>query len=337
MNSTNYSPLAPFPKNRMRRLRQAPALRSMVREARVHVSNLIMPLFIVPGEKIRKPISSMPGQFNLSIDMALEEAKRISDLGIPAVLLFGIPSSKDDSGSSAWQDDGIIQQTLRVFKEQLPELLLVTDLCFCEYTSHGHCGIMKNGCLDNDATLLGIVKQTISHARAGVDMIAPSGMIDGAVQAMRTALDQDGFSHLPIMSYAAKFASAFYGPFREAVQSAPQYGDRKSYQMDPANLSEALREVALDIQEGADIVMVKPAMAFMDVIHAVKTTFDVPLAVYNVSGEYAMVKAAAQQGWIDEGRIVTEITTGLKRAGADIIITYFAADLAQRAKGGFIE
>ncbi len=309
----------------------------MVRESRVHICDLIMPLFVVPGRNVKRTIASMPGQYNWSIDLALEEGKRIRDAGIPAVLLFGIPQSKDDTGSSSWQGDGIIQQALSAFKETLPDLTLITDLCFCEYTSHGHCGIMKEGRLDNDATLEGLVKQALSHAQAGSDMIAPSGMIDGAVQAIRSGLDAAGFSHLPIMSYAAKFASAFYGPFRDAAQSAPQYGDRKGYQMDPANRQEALREVALDIHEGADIVMVKPALAFMDIIHAVKSHFDVPLAVYNVSGEYAMVKAAAEKGWIDEEKIVSEMITGFKRAGADLIITYFATQIAEHAQGGFIE
>jgi porphobilinogen synthase len=326
-----------FPITRMRRLRGNPLVRRMVRETRLHVSNLIMPLFVVPGSKVRKPIGSMPGQFNLSVDMAVEEAKRIRDLGIPAALLFAIPDFKDETGSAAWQDDGIIQQTIRGIKEQVSDLSVITDLCFCEYTSHGHCGIMHGEKLDNDATLEIIVKQTLSHARAGADMIAPSGMIDGAVGAIRKGLDQHSFSDVPIMAYSAKFASAFYGPFREAVQSAPQFGDRKSYQMDPANIEEALREVALDIEEGADIVMVKPAMAFLDVLHAVKTRFQMPTAAYNVSGEYAMVKAAAEKGWIDGNRIMLEILNGIRRAGADMIISYFAMDYAKQAKGGVVE
>lgn len=326
-----------FPATRLRRLRMNPTMRNMVRETMVHTSDLILPLFIVPGERVKKPIASMPGHANLSIDMALEEAKKMRDLGIQATLLFAIPDYKDDTGSSAWQDDGIIQRAVRAIKEQVPELLVITDLCFCEYTSHGHCGILRGEQLDNDATLEIICKQTISHARAGADVIAPSGMVDGTVGAMRKALDEESFVDLPIMSYSAKFASAFYGPFREAVQSAPQFGDRKSYQMDPANLHEALREVELDIQEGADIVMVKPAMAFLDVLRAVKEKFNMPTAAYNVSGEYAMVKAAAEKGWIDEKRIMLEVLYGIKRAGADMIITYFAPEFAKLAKGGMIQ
>jgi len=295
-----------------------------------------MPLFVVPGSKVRKPIGSMPGQFNLSIDMAVEEAKRIFDLGIPAALLFAIPEYKDDSGSAAWQDDGIIPRVVRAMKEEVPGLAVITDLCFCEYTSHGHCGILNGDKLDNDKTLEIIVKQTLCHARAGVDIVAPSGMLDGAVGAMRKALDQNSFTELPILSYAAKFASGFYGPFREAAQSAPSFGDRKSYQMDPANLEEALREVALDIEEGADMVMVKPAMAFLDVLYAVKQKFNMPTAAYNVSGEYAMVKAAAEKGWIDGDRIMVELLYSIKRAGADMIITYFAQDYARMAKGGVV-
>lgn len=326
-----------FPTSRLRRLRMNPTLRSMVREHQVHVSDLILPLFIVPGSRVKKPISSMPGQCNLSVDMAVEEAKRIYDLGIPATLLFAIPDYKDDTGSSSWQDNGIIQQAIRAIKEQVPGLYVITDLCFCEYTSHGHCGIVCDGVLDNDKSLEILVKQTLSHAKHGVDMVAPSGMLDGTVGAMRKGLDEAGYTNLPIMAYSAKFASGFYGPFREAVQSAPQFGDRKSYQMDPANLQEALREVELDIQEGADIVMVKPAMAFLDVLHAVKEKFQMPTAAYNVSGEYAMVKAAAEKGWIDGDRIALEILNGIKRAGADLIITYFAADFAVKAKGGYIQ
>ena len=312
----------------MRRLRNSPALREMVRETTVTPSNLIMPLFVVPGRGIRKEISSLPGQYHLSLDRVGEEAAAIRDLGIPAVLLFGIPEHKDASGSAAWDDHGIIQSALKEIGREAPSLVKITDLCFCEYTSHGHCGIMKGEQLDNDATLEILCRQALSHASAGADMIAPSGMIDGAVRSIRQALDESSFSNISIMAYAAKFASAFYGPFREAVQSAPSFGDRHSYQMDPANGREALREVVLDVEEGADIVMVKPALAFLDIISRVKQELEMPTAAYNVSGEYAMVKAAAQRGWIDEQRVMTECLTSIRRAGADMIITYFARDFA---------
>jgi porphobilinogen synthase len=278
----------------------------------------------------------MPGVFNISVDTAVEEAKRYQDLGIQSVLLFAIPDFKDDTGSASWQDDGIIQQGIRAIKEQVPGMNVITDLCFCEYTSHGHCGIMHEGCLDNDATLDIIVKQTLSHAKHGVDMVAPSGMIDGAVGRMRTALDQEKYHDVAIMAYSAKFASGFYGPFREAAQCAPQFGDRKTYQQDPGNLHEAMREIELDIEEGADIIMVKPAMAFLDVVRTAKERFEMPTAAYNVSGEYSMVKAAAAQGWVDGERIMVEVLTSIKRAGADIIITYFAPEFAEKAKGGTI-
>lgn len=325
-----------FPVTRARRLRVSPALRSLVREHEVHTSDLIMPMFLVPGTKVMKPISSMPGIFNLSIDMAVEEAKRYQGLGLHSVLLFAIPEFKDDTGSAAWQDDGIIQQGIRALKEQVPGLTVITDLCFCEYTSHGHCGILKDGRLDNDATLEIIMKQTISHAKHGADMVAPSGMIDGAVGRMRAALDEQRFYDTAIMAYSAKFASGFYGPFREAAKCAPQFGDRKTYQQDPANINEALREIELDINEGADIIMVKPAMAFLDVVYAAKERFKMPTAAYNVSGEFAMVKAAAAQGWIDGDRVMLEVLTSIKRAGADIIISYFAPEFADKAKGGTI-
>ncbi len=289
----------------------------------------MMPIFLVPGSGIKKEITSLPGLFHLSVDKAVEEAKLIRDLGIPSVLLFAIPESKDPLGSSASRDNGVVQQAVRAIKEQVPHLSICTDLCFCEYTSHGHCGIIHNNDVDNDSTLKIIADQTLSHARAGADIIAPSGMMDGVVDAMRTALDGKGFSSTVIMSYAAKFSSAFYGPFREAVQSAPEFGDRRSYQMDPANGHEALREVEIDIQEGADIVMVKPALAYLDVIHAVKERFQIPTAAYNVSGEYAMVKAAAAKNWIDGQRVMLESLLSIKRAGADIIITYFAKEFAE--------
>ena len=318
-----------FPTNRLRRLRATPQLRKMVTETTVSPNNLIMPLFVVPGSNVRNEISSMPGQYQLSIDTMLEEAKKIEQTGLSSVLLFAIPESKDEAGSSAWNDNGIIQQSIRSLKEQVPGLTVITDLCFCEYTSHGHCGILDGDHLNNDATLENIVKQTLSHARSGADMIAPSGMIDGAVGAMRSALDSEKFSELPIMGYSAKYASAFYGPFRDAVDCAPGKGDRKSYQMDPANRAEALREAALDIEEGADIIMVKPALSYLDIISDLKHEFGLPTAAYNVSGEYAMVKAAAEKGWLDGERIMIEKLYSMKRAGADIIITYFAKEFAE--------
>ena len=335
-----------YTSNKLSRLRGTPSLRTMVQETTVTPADLVMPLFIVPGSSVRNEISSMPGQYQLSIDQAVQEAQRIYDLKIPAVLLFAIPESKDEIGSSAWQDDGVIQQAVAAIKEQVPGLVIITDLCFCEYTSHGHCGILSGDKLDHDATLEIIIKQTLSHAKAGADMIAPSGMIDGAVGAMRSALDENGSSEIPIMAYAAKFASAFYGPFRDAVDCAPgplgdegetrcgttNFGDRKTYQMDPANADEALREVQADIDEGADIVMVKPAMAYMDIISKVKQTFGLPTAAYNVSGEYAMIKAAAEKGWIDGDKVMNETLLSLKRAGADIIITYFATEFAKRSQ-----
>jgi porphobilinogen synthase len=326
-----------FPITRLRRLRKSAAMRSMVRETRVHTADLVMPMLIVPGKNVMKPIASMPGIYNVSVDTAVEEAKRYQDLGIRSVLLFAVPEYKDDIGSAAWHDNGIIQQSIRAIKERVPGMNVITDLCFCEYTSHGHCGIMREGSLDNDATLDIIVKQTLSHAKHGADMVAPSGMIDGAVGRMREALDQESYHDTAIMAYSAKFASAFYGPFREAVQCSLQKGDRRTYQQDPGNLHESMREMALDIEEGADIIIVKPAMAFLDVVRCAKEQFHVPTAAYNVSGEYSMVKAAAAQGWINGERAMVELLTSIKRAGADIIITYFAPECAQKAKGGLIE
>ena len=288
-----------------------------------------MPLFIVPGTRVTNPITSMPGIAQLSIDRAVEECKAIRDLGLPGVILFGIPAHKDAVGSDAYNDHGIIQRALAVLKEQVPGLLLITDVCFCEYTDHGHCGIVKGQDVDNDATLEILVKEALSHARAGADMVAPSDMMDGRVGAIRQALDSEGFPHVPILAYAAKFASGFYGPFREAAESTPQFGDRRSYQMDPPNAEEALREVEMDIAEGADIVMVKPALPYLDIIRRVKEKFGYPVAAYNVSGEYAMIKAAALNGWLDEERVMLEALTGIKRAGADIILTYFAKDAAR--------
>ena len=329
-------PIMSFPTTRLRRLRSNSKIRLLVQENMLHVSKLVMPMFLVPGTNIKKEISSMPGIYNLSIDKACEEIKKYEGLGIKSVLLFGIPSEKDDTGSSAWKADGIIQQGIKTLKKAAPSIYIITDLCFCEYTSHGHCGIMNGEVLDNDATLEIIAKQTISHAEAGADMIAPSGMIDGAVATIRKTLDEAKFIDTPIMAYSAKFASAFYGPFRDAVQCTPQFGDRRTYQMDPANLNEAMREIELDIEEGADIIMIKPAMAYMDIIRETKNNFPLPLAVYNVSGEYAMIKSAGQNGWIDEVRVTAELMLGLKRAGADIIITYFAEALAAKYTDGLI-
>jgi porphobilinogen synthase len=303
-----------------------------VRETRLSVDDLIMPLFIVPGSRVVNPVASMPGIAQLSIDQAVEECKELRDLGIPGVILFGIPEHKDAVGSDAYSDDGIIQRALRTLKEQVPGLLLITDVCFCEYTDHGHCGMVKGQDVDNDATLELLAKEALSHARAGADMVAPSDMMDGRVGAIRQALDGAGFPHVPIMAYAAKFASGFYGPFREAAESTPQFGDRRSYQMDPANGDEALREVELDIAEGADIVMVKPALPYLDIIRRVKERFGYPVAAYNVSGEYAMLKAAALNGWLDGERVMLEVLTSIKRAGADIILTYFAKEAARRLR-----
>jgi porphobilinogen synthase len=323
-----------FPIVRPRRLRYHPLIRDLVRETTLSAADLILPLFVRPGRGIKKEIASMPGNYQLSVDRLVDEVGGAAELGIKAFILFGIPSSKDATGSSALADDGIVQEALRALRKAYTHsVLLITDECFCEYTDHGHCGVLREMGgrldLDNDATLPLLAKQCVSHARAGADMVAPSGMLDGMVQAIRAGLDAAGFSWLPIMSYAAKYASGFYGPFRDAAESPPQFGDRNSYQMDPANSDEALREVALDLQEGADIIMVKPALAYLDIIRRVKDRFSVPVAAYNVSGEFAMVKAAAQRGWIDERRVTLEILTGIKRAGADLILTYFARDVAQ--------
>jgi porphobilinogen synthase len=325
-----------FPTDRPRRLRHHPILRELVREASLSVHDLILPLFVRPGKGIKKEIASMPGNYQFSVDCLVEEVGKARDLGIMAFVLFGIPAHKDATGSSATADDGIVQQALRALRQGHKDVLLITDECFCEYTDHGHCGVLteygRRQDVDNDATLPLLVKQCVSHARAGADMVAPSGMLDGMVGAIRKGLDEAGFPWLPILSYAAKYASAFYGPFRDAAESPPQFGDRTGYQMDPANSDEALREVALDLAEGADIVMVKPAMAYLDIIRRVKDRFGVPVAAYNVSGEFAMVKAAAQKGWIDERRVALEILTGIKRAGADMILTYFAMDAARWLK-----
>ena len=318
-----------FPVVRMRRLRQSEALRRMVRETRLSVDRLVLPLFVRPGEGVRRPIASMPGNFQCSVDELVADCREAAALGIPAVLLFGIPSSKDPVGSEGYAADGIVQQATRAVKEALPDLVVVTDVCLCEYTDHGHCGVIRDGEVDNDATLELLARMALSHVEAGADMVAPSDMMDGRVGAIRAALDDEGFESVPIMAYAAKYASSFYGPFRDAAESPPQFGDRRGYQMDPANGDEALREVALDIDEGADIVMVKPALAYLDVIWRVKEAFGMPVAAYNVSGEFSMVKAAAAKGWIDERAVALEILTSIRRAGADILITYFARDVAR--------
>ena len=320
--------MSSFPSLRLRRLRRNEALRELVRETRVDVKDLIYPLFVVEGNKVKQDISSMPGQYRFSSDLLAKEAEEIVKLRIPAIILFGIPQNKDEVGSQAYHPKGVIQQAIRAVKKATPSLLVITDVCLCEYTSHGHCGVVVNGDVDNDKTLELLAKTALSHAEAGADMVAPSDMMDGRVKAIRQALDGNGFQNIPIMAYAAKYASAFYGPFREAAESAPRFGDRRSYQMDPSNWREALREVEQDIAEGADIVMVKPALSYLDVIRKVRDIFNHPLAAYSVSGEYTMVKAAAQQGWLDEKKIVVEMLTAIKRAGADIIITYYAKEAA---------
>ena len=318
-----------FPIHRPRRLRRTEALRRMVRETELRPSDFIYPLFVVEGRGVRKPVPSMPGIDNLSVDLAVEEAKRARAVGIPSVILFGIPGHKDPRGTGAWADDGIVQKALRALRESVPELQLVADVCLCEYTDHGHCGVVLGGEVDNDQSLPLLAQMAVSCARAGADIVAPSDMMDGRVAAIRTALDGAGLSGTPILSYAAKYASGFYGPFREAAQSTPQFGDRRGYQMDPGNVREALKEVALDLEEGADLVMVKPALSYLDVIARVKERFDVPVAAYNVSGEYAMVKAAAANGWIDGQRVMMEVLTSIKRAGADLILTYHAVEAAE--------
>lgn len=347
-----------FPVTRLRRLRQSETMRSFVRETRLTPEGFIYPLFVCPGEGVRKEVRSMPGVFNLSIDEAVKEAREVKSLGIPAVILFGLPEKKDEQATGAWIDDGIVQKATRAIKREVPGLLVVGDVCLCEYMSHGHCGIVKpvtrpSGTkvvavsdrseaaaamasaaaieyeIVNDATLEILAKTAVSQARAGIDIIAPSDMMDGRVAAIRDALDEAGFINTPILSYAAKFASGFYGPFREAADSAPAFGDRRAYQMDPANLREAMHEIELDIEEGADMIMVKPAMPYLDVIHEARQRFDLPLAAYQVSGEYAMIEAAARNGWIDRERVMLESLTSIQRAGAEIILTYFAKDVAK--------
>lgn len=325
-----------FPIHRPKRLRKTESLRALIRENSLSKRDLIYPLFVTTGHGIRKEISSMPGCYQLSIDYILEEIELVKSLGILGVILFGIPDQKDPIGSDSYNEDGIIQKAVREIKSRVKDILIITDVCLCEYTDHGHCGIISNGIIDNDKTIQILAMSALSHAKAGADIVAPSDMMDGRVRAIRNALDTEGFIDTPIMSYSAKYASAFYGPFREAAQSAPMFGDRKSYQMDPSNRREALREVALDIEEGADIVMIKPALSYLDVISDIKSYFSVPIAAYNVSGEYSMIKAGGRLGWIDEDRVMMEVITSIKRAGADIIITYFAKDIAKvLSKDGF--
>jgi porphobilinogen synthase len=318
-----------FPFHRPRRLRKNETIRRMVRETSLSPDDFIYPLFVTYGKNVRKEIKSMPGCFQESVDSIVKHAKEVYSLGIPAVILFGIPEHKDEIGSGAYDPHGVVQKAIRAIKNKIPELQVITDVCMCEYTSHGHCGIIEQGAVKNDPTLELLAKEAVSHAEAGADMVAPSDMMDGRVDAIRVALDAEGFSEMPIMSYAAKYASAFYGPFRDAAESTPQFGDRRSYQMDPANRREAIKEVALDIDEGADIVMVKPAMTYLDIISDIKENFALPVAAYNVSGEYSVIKAAAKLGWIDEERAMMEVLTSIKRAGADIILTYFAKDAAR--------
>src|SRR5262245_9717659 len=317
-----------FPHVRMRRLRRSETLRRMVRETRLSPDNLIQPLFVVPGKNVRKPVASMPGVAQLSVDQALVEAEKALTARVPAIILFGIPEHKDAHGSSSWSADGIVQQAARAIKERLPELLVIADVCFCEYTDHGHCGVIEHGDVENDATLANLAKQAVSLAQSGCDMIAPSGMMDGMVRAIRSALDEHRLTEVPIMSYSVKFASAYYGPFRDAAESAPQFGDRRTYQMDPGNAREALREAALDVSEGADILMVKPALAYLDLIRDLRERYEHPIAAYNVSGEMSMIELAAKHGYIDRRRTILETLLSMRRAGADLILTYWATEVA---------
>jgi len=321
-----------FPSYRPRRLRKSEAFRQLIRETNLDIKDLIYPLFVIYGKNTQREISSMPGNYHFSVDKIAGEANEVFGLGIPGVILFGLPEKKDEAASGAYDEFGVVQEAIRAIKKEVPELMVITDVCLCEYMSHGHCGVITEGEVNNDITLELLAKTALSHVEAGADMVAPSDMMDGRVAAIREALDQNRYETIPIMSYASKYASSFYGPFREAADSTPQFGDRRSYQMDPSNALEALREVALDIEEGADIVMVKPALAYFDIIRMVKDEFGYPVAAYNVSGEFAMVKAAAQKGWIDERKITLEILVGIKRAGADIILTYHAKDVAKWLK-----
>jgi porphobilinogen synthase len=318
-----------FPNHRPRRLRRTEPLRGLVRETRLTVASMIYPMFVCPGSKVRQEVSSMPGVFQQSSDQIAEECREVAGLGIPGIMLFGLPESKDPRGSSSLSPQGVIQRAIEAIRKANLNLIVITDVCLCEYTDHGHCGVIENGDIANDATLPILAEQALSHARAGADIVAPSDMMDGRVAAIRAKLDDHKFENIAILSYAAKYCSGFYGPFREAADSAPQFGDRRSYQMDPANAREALKEVALDLQEGADMVIVKPALAYLDIIRRVRDAFDVPVAAYNVSGEYSMVKAAARNGWLEERRVAIEILTAIQRAGADITLTYFAKDVAR--------
>ncbi len=317
-----------FPEYRPRRLRQNRAFRRMIRETRLDVDDLIMPFFAVNGKNVRNPIPSMPDQYQLSLDQLVTSARQAFELGIPAVILFGVPEKKDALATGAYAANGIVQQAIKAVKSALPDLAVISDVCLCQYTDHGHCGFVEGGAIDNDATLDLLARTALSHAEAGADMVAPSDMMDGRVAEIREALDENSFGHVPIMSYAAKYCSAYYGPFREAADSAPKFGDRRTYQMDPSNALEAIREVTMDVEEGADIIMVKPALAYLDVICRIREEIDLPIAAYNVSGEYAMIKAAAQKGWLDGNRVMLETLTSIKRAGADVILTYFAMEAA---------
>jgi porphobilinogen synthase len=318
-----------FPEYRARRMRRTENLRRLVRETRLSVDNFIYPLFVCPGQKVRNEVSAMPGVFQLSVDEIVREAVETHQLGIPGVLLFGIPERKDPLGSDAYQDSGVVQKAVRAIKEKVPELLVLTDVCLCEYTDHGHCGVVKKGEVQNDETLPLLCRMALSHAKAGADIVAPSDMMDGRVGAIREVLDEEGFDQVAILSYAVKYSSAFYGPFREAAESAPKFGDRRAYQMDPPNVAEALREALMDVDEGADLLMVKPALPYLDVIRRVKDELNMPVAAYNVSGEYAMLKAAAQNGWLDHDRAMMEMLVSIRRAGADFILTYFAKEAAR--------
>lgn len=321
-----------FPDSRPRRLRQSEILRSMVRETRLHVDNLVLPLFAVPGKGVEKPILSLPGHAQLSCDNIRKKAKEARDLGIPAVILFGVPDKKDPLGTEAYKKDGIVQQAVKAVRDAVPDMMVITDVCLCQFTDHGHCGIVEKGRVDNDATLDLLARIAVSHAKAGAHMVAPSDMMDGRVAEIRDGLDQEGYTDVPIMSYAVKYASAYYGPFREAANNKPGFGDRRTYQMDPANSREAMREATMDVEEGADILMVKPALAYLDVITRLKDEMDLPIAAYSVSGEYAMIRAAAERGWIDGDAVMMETLTAIRRAGADIILTYFAMDAARRLR-----
>ena len=322
-----------FPEYRARRMRQNEAFRRMIRETELAVNDLILPLFAIEGKNVQNPIPSMPGHAQMSVDLLVEKVRETADAGVPAVILFGLPDKKDPLGTRAYAADGIVQKAVRAVKKAVPDMAVITDVCLCQYTDHGHCGMVEKGVIDNDASLDLLAKTALSHAEAGADMVAPSDMMDGRVAEIRALLDDKDYAHVPIMAYSAKYCSSFYGPFREAADSAPQFGDRRTYQMDPANAQEALREATMDVEEGADIIMVKPALPYLDIICRIREEIDLPVAAYNVSGEFAMIKAAAEKGWIDEERVMMETLTAIKRAGADMILTYFAIDAARRLKG----